>query len=260
MVSEAPPTMTIDDLARAAGVVVSTVRLYQNRGLLPPPEKRGRVGYYDSSHLGRLRLIARLQERGFSLASIKEQVEGLDRGESLRAVLGLGDRPSTWAAEAPEEMPLSQLAGFLPEVEFTPELVARILELGLVELADDAGQVIVRHPTFLHVGRELMALGIPPDVVLDQYEELRVDARVIAGRFTDVFRHHLWEPVVRDGLPADRIAELVGSLEKLGPLAEAVVVMSLRNALQDLAEQLIATEAQRLGVEIPQPGGEPEPE
>jgi DNA-binding transcriptional MerR regulator len=249
-------TMTIDELARAAGVVVSTVRLYQNRGLLPPPEKRGRVGYYDSSHLGRLRLIARLQERGFSLASIKELVEGLDRGESLRAVLGLGDRPSTWAAEAPEVMPLSQLAGFLPEVEFTPELVGRILELGLVELSDDAGQVTVRHPTFLNVGRELMALGIPPEVVLDQYEELRVDARTIAGRFTDVFRQHLWEPVVREGLPADRIAELVGSLEKLGPLAEAVVVMSLRTALQDLAEQLIEAEAARLGVEIPQPGQE----
>lgn len=105
--------MTIDELARAGGVVVSTVRLYQNRGLLPSPTKRGRVGYYDTIHLGRLRLIARLQDRGFSLAAIKELLDGMDSGESLRAVLGLGDAPSTWTPEQHVSMPLPELAGFL---------------------------------------------------------------------------------------------------------------------------------------------------
>jgi DNA-binding transcriptional MerR regulator len=40
----------IDDLARAAGTTARRVRAYHERGLLPPPEKRGRVGYYNDSH------------------------------------------------------------------------------------------------------------------------------------------------------------------------------------------------------------------
>ena len=62
--------LTIDELARAAGTKVSTIRLYQQRGLLPPPAIEGRVGFYDETHLARLRLVADLQTRGFSLAAI----------------------------------------------------------------------------------------------------------------------------------------------------------------------------------------------
>lgn len=246
--------MTIDELARAGGVVVSTVRLYQNRGLLPSPTKRGRVGYYDTIHLGRLRLIARLQDRGFSLAAIKELLDGMDSGESLRAVLGLGDAPSTWTPEQHVSMPLPELAGFLPEVEFTPAMVNRVVELGLVEFSDDAAQVVVRSPSFLEIGRELAALGMPGEVILDQYEELRDDATRIAGRFTDVFRTHMWEPFAEAGMPGERITEMINALEKLGPLAEGVVVMALRHALQDLAEAFIRAEAERLDVDIPRPG------
>jgi DNA-binding transcriptional MerR regulator len=252
--AETTAEMTIDELARVADVVVSTVRLYQNRGLLPPPTKRGRVGYYDRSHLGRLRLIAQLQDRGFSLAGIRELLDGMDRGQSLGAVLGLGDRPSTWTPEEPRPMPLAELAGRLPQMAFTPEMVGRIVELGLVEFSGDATQVVVRSPSFLEIGGELAALGVPPEVILDQYEALRGDAERIARRFTEVFRTHLWEPFVEAGMPAERITEMIAALEKLGPLAEGVVVMSLRHALQDLAERFVGAEAERLGVDIPRPG------
>jgi DNA-binding transcriptional MerR regulator len=256
---EGQPDMTIDQLAAAAGVVVSTVRLYQNRGLLAPPHRRGRVGWYDATHLGRLRLIGQLQERGFSLAAIKELVDGMEKGDSLRAILGLGDRPSTWVVEEPRTMPLSELAAFLPQVELTPQLALRVMELGLARLADEPGQATLLQPSFLEIGSELAALGVPAEVILDEYEVLRDDAMRIAGRFTDVFRTHLWEPFVESGMPAERVTELVGALEKLGPLAEGVVVMALRHALQELAERFIHEEAPRLGVEIPQPGRRPEP-
>jgi DNA-binding transcriptional MerR regulator len=247
------PGMTIDGLAGAAGVVVSTVRLYQNKGLLPSPTRRGRVGYYDESHLGRLRLIAQLQGRGFSLAGIKELLDGMDRGESLRAILGVGDGPSPWAPEEPQSMSPTELAEHLPQVEFTPTMVKRVVDLGLVEFSDD-GQVVVRSPSFLRIGSELAAMGVPPHVILDEYEALRADSAAIAGRFTDVFRAHVWEPFVETGMPAAQVTDLIGSLEKLGPLAEAVVVMALRQALQDVAERFVRSEADRLGVDIPRPG------
>src|SRR5690348_8532613 len=67
-----PERMTIDALAQAAGTTTRNVRAYQTRGLLPAPLVVGRVGYYGDAHLERLRLIANLQERGYSLAAIAD--------------------------------------------------------------------------------------------------------------------------------------------------------------------------------------------
>src|ERR1700733_12753611 len=81
--------LTIDELARASGTKVSTIRLYQQRGLLPPPAIDGRVGYYDERHLARLRLVADLRGRGFSLAAIRELADTWESGRDLGALLGL---------------------------------------------------------------------------------------------------------------------------------------------------------------------------
>jgi DNA-binding transcriptional MerR regulator len=62
---------TIDELAHEFQVPVSTLRMYQHRGLVPPPERRGRIGYYGAEHRARLKLVGELQARGFSLAGIK---------------------------------------------------------------------------------------------------------------------------------------------------------------------------------------------
>ena len=67
--------LRIDDLAREAGVASTTVRLYRTKGLLAPPRMEGRTGWYDDSHLARLRLIARLQDEGHSLAGISQIVK-----------------------------------------------------------------------------------------------------------------------------------------------------------------------------------------
>jgi DNA-binding transcriptional MerR regulator len=93
------PDLTIEQLVAEVGLPYTTIRMYQNRGLLPPPERRGRVGYYGPDHLARLRLIAQLQDRGYSLAAIKDLVDtwrrpivarwlGIER--SAAGVLGAG--------------------------------------------------------------------------------------------------------------------------------------------------------------------------
>lgn len=248
--------MTIDDLARSTGLVASTVRLYQNKGLLPPPTKRGRVGYYGPTHRGRLRLIAQLQARGFSLAGIRELLDGMDKGDSLRTLLGLGDVPSTWTTEEPQTMPLEELASNLPSMEFNDDLVRRVMDLGLVEFSDDGSHAVLTKPSFLDIGSDIAALGVPPEVILDEYENLRTETDAIAGRFTEVFRTHLWESFVKSGMPADQVRPLIGALEKLGSLAEAVVVMCLRQSLQDAAERFVEEEARRLDLDIPRPGQE----
>jgi len=53
-------SLTIDDLARRVQLPVRTIREYHTMRLLPPPERRGRLGLYDGRHIQRLQLIARL--------------------------------------------------------------------------------------------------------------------------------------------------------------------------------------------------------
>src|SRR5438270_13656636 len=80
--------LTIDELARRAGLTTRNVRAYQERGLLPPPVRAGRVGYYDERHLARLSIVGELLERGYSLASIRELIDAWEAGGDLGQLLG----------------------------------------------------------------------------------------------------------------------------------------------------------------------------
>src|SRR5215213_152177 len=77
--------LTIDELARKIGMTVRNIRAHQSRGLLPPPEVRGRTGYYGPEHVSRLELIQELQADGFNLDLIRRLLDGA--GGSSREVL-----------------------------------------------------------------------------------------------------------------------------------------------------------------------------
>jgi len=71
----------VEELAARAGVRVDTMRFYQSRGLLPPPEREGRVAFYGEGHLARLRRIRSLLGQGFRLAQIQQLLEGGEEEE-----------------------------------------------------------------------------------------------------------------------------------------------------------------------------------
>src|SRR5215213_11364406 len=84
--------LTIDDLAREIGMSVRNVRSHQGRGLLPPPEVRGRIGYYGPEHVSRLRLIQELQAEGMKLEGIKRLLKvSADQGDGLLRVKQAAD-------------------------------------------------------------------------------------------------------------------------------------------------------------------------
>src|SRR5207248_9782108 len=93
-------SMTIDELARQTGMTVRNIRAHQSRGLVPPPEVRGRTGYYGGEHLERIELIKELQADGFNLEAIRRLLEGgggssgevLDFCRKLRGAVGGGRR------------------------------------------------------------------------------------------------------------------------------------------------------------------------
>lgn len=70
--------MRISELARAAGVGISTVRFYERRGLVVPTTRtHGGYRHYDHEALRRLKFIRRAQRLGFTLAEV-EQLLGVD--------------------------------------------------------------------------------------------------------------------------------------------------------------------------------------
>jgi DNA-binding transcriptional MerR regulator len=237
--------MTIEELANQAGTATTTVRMYQSKGLLPPPERRGRIGYYGQGHLARLRLIAQLQEQGFSLASIKQLTDAWESGRGLDDILGLETQvAAVWAPEPPARLKLSEFKALFAGQLITPAIIKRAIRMGLVGF--DGISVTVKSPKLLAIGLELVRAGLPVKEMMDEMEVLQDMADSIAGRFTAVFERHMWEPFVAAGLPANQIRPLTESLQRLSTLAEAVVDAALRGALHRKAGEFLAQQAPRL--------------
>ena len=57
----------VDQLAASCDVSVDTVRFYQSRGLVPQPEREGRLAWYGEEHADRIRRIRR--EKGYNPAA-----------------------------------------------------------------------------------------------------------------------------------------------------------------------------------------------
>ena len=163
---DAATGMTIDELARESGVTSRNIRAYQTRGLLPSPQMEGRVGYYGEGHLARLRYVAGLQERGFSLAAIQCLLDAWEEGRGLNDVLGFEEAlTAPWSDETPERVPLDRLLEQFPGAVDDPALFGRAMELGL--LVAVAGELEAPSPRLLRVGAELVAAGVPLAAVLD---------------------------------------------------------------------------------------------
>jgi DNA-binding transcriptional MerR regulator len=224
----------LDDLARRAGVASTTVRLYQSKGLLAPPRLEGRTGWYNESHLSRLRLIARLQAEGHSLAGIRNLLVEWEQGRSLDAVVGVETELDALLGDVHAVVldPAELLAKF-PEGAMTAELMQRAFALGLVNAADD-GNVRVADRRFIETGAALAHLGVPLDVVLDEWEALIEHTNKIAERFIDVFERHLAPADWQAQLGTDELRGLARTLAKLQATARQVVLVALDTSVAKL--------------------------
>jgi hypothetical protein len=101
----------------------------------------------------------------------------------------------------------------------------------------------VASPKLLETGVELVKLGIPIGAVLGEYERLQQTTADIAAHFTELFERHLWRPFAKAGMPPGQVQQLTATLQRLGPVAESVVTLTLRHALRQQAASFIAKQA-----------------
>jgi DNA-binding transcriptional MerR regulator len=78
--------MKIGQVADAADVTVDTVRFYERRGVLPPPQRRP-SGYreYTPAAVERIRMARALQQLGFTLDEIIDGLRAHDAGDTSEA-------------------------------------------------------------------------------------------------------------------------------------------------------------------------------
>lgn len=220
---------SIDELARAGGSTVRNVRAYQDRGLLPPPERRGRNGIYTQDHLARLRLIGRMLERGYTLSNIAELIAAWEQGRDLRQLLGLeAQLTRPWSDETPMNMSLLEL-GRAFGASYRPSDLARVIELGLVER--DGLRFRVPSPKMLTVGAEIVAMGIPLRELLDIVAGLRRNVERVADELIQIAVKSIDR--YGDGLPpaedVPRLAEMIG---RLRPLADKAIESEVSRAME----------------------------
>ncbi len=227
--------MTIDELARQAGTTTRNVRAYQTRGVLDPPEIVGRIGYYNERHLTRLRLISRLQQRGFGLQAINDLLSAWDHGSSLSDVLGFSDAlMAPWTDEVPESVSRAKLEELFPEIKRDPSLISKAVELDLLAPEGDGWRI--PSPRLMKVGAQLVSVGIPLAVVLKQAELMKADIEGIAWRLVAMFNMFIWEPFV-SGQTAERsLTDITKILQDMRPLASEAVSVFLARAMQSTTE------------------------
>jgi DNA-binding transcriptional MerR regulator len=228
------PAYRIEDLAHLSGATVRTIRAYQNRGLLPRPQRRGRANVYANAHLMRLRQIADLLDRGYTLASIKELLEAWDAGRGLGGVLGLvAEVDGPWTDEQAVRISRAELG---ERFGGTPDdvAVAEAVELGVLEPVPGDDEVFrVPSPQELAVAVELHAAGVPLSAISGHLRELRGQVEHIASRFLEFTTEHVFARYL-DGphRPTEADAAVAASLvRRLRPLAQQTVDAELARAI-----------------------------
>lgn len=170
--------LTVDELAAQAGVPTRTIREYQTMGLLPAPERRGRVGIYRPAHLHRLALIGRLQERGYSLAGIRDLLTSWHDGDELTDILGLSPDELVHLDEPGTPATLEQLGRLLPRL--VPERVDDLLAVGVIDYCGP-DRYCVPSPSLLQLTVDALATGYTPDAVLSLLTAVHDAADLVAS-------------------------------------------------------------------------------
>jgi DNA-binding transcriptional MerR regulator len=236
-------SMTIDELARRSGMTVRNIRAHQSRGLVPPPEVRGRTGFYGAEHLARIELIRELQADGFNLEAIRRLLEGTSG--SSREVLGFTRAlREPFEEDEPQILGLDEIAGVWGREEADPSLLARAEKLGVIRPVGD-GRVEVVSPRLLEAGRELGRLGVPPERGIEVLTKLRRNAQSVARTFTELFIEAVWQPFDRAGRPEDEWPQVRESLERLRPLASEALLAVFQMTMTEVVEETFGRELKR---------------
>jgi DNA-binding transcriptional MerR regulator len=231
--------LTLDELCERVGMSVRNVRFYTSKGLVPPPIRRGRSGYYAPVHVGRLELVQELQSHGFTLSAIEKYLAGIPTHATPEDLALARTMLAPWDVERPIEMSRSELSTRAGR-DLSDDDLQTLAALGVVfplkrgPKNNERWQVAVSQ---LSVGLGLLELGFPTEAALAAADLYARHGREIAKELYDVFRTLVW-PVYRDqGASPETVRQVV---ERIKPLSIASLVSSYEAAMDETKREGIA--------------------
>lgn len=227
----------IDDLARLAGTTTRNVRVYRDRGLLPPPLRVGRIALYNDTHLTRLRLITSMLNRGYNIAHVREMLSAWEEGKNLGDVLGLESAiVGTWATEKPETMSLTDAQRLVDD----PDAFDRLVKLQVIRV--DGGRASITRPKLIDAFNEIRGYGVSMDKLIDLHEQIVPLVDQISELLVRAGAEHVADRIKPgEALPADtEIAELITMLVRFRTQAVASVTATLASSIESTIESLVS--------------------
>jgi DNA-binding transcriptional MerR regulator len=241
---KSPNQLTIEGLAHETGLSVRNLRSHQARGLLPPPEVRGRVGYYGPEHVERLRLIQELQAEGLKLDGIKRLLdESQGSGEGLLRVKRAAD--AFEESEGSEVVTTAELQDRLGLGDADEKLLAKAVKLGIL-VPVGAGLYEVPSPSLLATAEDVVRRGITLPHAIELLEYVERHARDVSRQFVKLFLEDVWKPFSDAGLPDDRWSDVADSMNELRPLAAQALLTIYRRTLSEEVETTFADITRKL--------------
>src|SRR5205823_1397632 len=202
----------IEQLARASGMAVDTIRFYQGKGLLEAPRREGRVTWYGDSHLERLKRIRDLQQRGFTLTVIRRFLDG-ELEPSDESLVAAVTRPPT-----PQTLTLEELAA---QSGVAAPLLRSLQAAGLLVPVEGGEEPLfpAEDLSAIGAGMKLIEAGVPIADLMELGREYAAATDRVARQAVDLFDHHVRERIQSgDGSPEAAEREL---LELFNELMEA---------------------------------------
>ncbi len=182
----------IEQLARAAGVAVDTIRFYQGKGLLDAPRRQGRVTYYGDAHVERLRRIKELQLQGFTLTVIQRFLVG-ELEASDEALVAAVTHPA-----APLTLTLAELAERSGVAE---PLLMSLQQAGLLVPSEGGDEPVYPADDLdaIAAGMKLIAAGVPIGALMDLGKDYAAAVDRTARQAVDLFDRHVRERIQAEG-------------------------------------------------------------
>jgi DNA-binding transcriptional MerR regulator len=227
----------IDDLARLAGTTTRNIRVYRDRGLLPPPLRVGRIALFNDTHLTRLRLITSMLDRGYTIAHVREMLSAWEQGKNLGDVLGLETAiVGTWTTEKPETVPLLDAQRLVGD----PQAFERLVALQVVRI--DGAQATITRPKLVEAFNEIRSYGVKLDKLIDLHEQIVPEIDKISDMLVRAGAEHVMDRIKPgEPLPADaEIAELITMLVRFRTQAVATVTATLASSIESNIESLVS--------------------
>jgi DNA-binding transcriptional MerR regulator len=224
----------VEQLAAACGVSVDTVRYYQSLGLLPPPEREGRVAWYGPPHAERIRDVRALQKKGLTLAAVKRVVQGeLGRADADLAAAVAAERG---AADTEELLTLEEFAN---RSGVPASLIQAVEREGVPfgRRVDGEERYTAGDIEIVRVALRLLEFGLPLADLLVLAREANASMRGLAERAVELFDERVRKPI-RDTASSDEAAaeQMVAAFRELLPAVTQLVSHHFRRVLLEAAE------------------------